>query len=199
MIFVMATAACLPSVANASLADDSTAIMFGQTPQFSYTATTPKLFGYVDYAVYAPGDYSGSISFPADQYVYCYQIFVLPTSGAIGFFTVNLDSDATAYNQTFDALASSGVSGGSAPSSSSIQNNTVNYVFARTAAITANNHSDVLIFSSNFAPQFGDGVVSGTLPGSVHIEIPTPTPEPASLLLMTLAAPALLRIRRRKN
>lgn len=194
-------AAGLPSVANATLADDSTAITFGQTPPFSYTATTPNLFGHVDYAVYAPGNYSGSLSFPADQYVYCYQIFVSSTSGAIGFFTVNLDSDATAYSQTSDTASASGVPGGSVPTSSSIsvQNDFVTYNFARTAAITANNHSVVLLFTSDFAPQLGEGIVSGAFPGSVHIELPTPTPEPASVLLLALASPVLLRIRRRKS
>ena len=193
-------AAGLPSVANAALADDTTAITFGQTP-FSYTTTTPKLFGYVDYAVYAPGDYSGSLSFPADQYVYCYQIFVSSTSGAIGFFTVNLDSDATAYSQASDTVSASGVLGGSVPTSSSIsvQNGIVTYNFVRTDAITANNHSAVLLFTSDFAPQLGEGIISGAFPGSVYIELSTPTPEPASLLLLALATPFLLKTRRRKS
>jgi hypothetical protein len=188
----------VPTVANASLANDSNAIIFGETPQFSYTATTPKLFGYVDYAVYAPGDYVGSLSLPADQYVYCYQIFVLPTSGAIGFFTVNLSPDATALNAAFDTASLSGVPGGSTPANSTVSQDFVTYNFGRNS-ISANNHSAVLLFTSDFAPQVGDGIVSGALPGTAQIDIPTPTPEPASMLILALGVPALLGRRRRKN
>jgi hypothetical protein len=93
------------------------------------------------------------------------------------------------------------VSGGSIPSSvqTNMLSDMVKYTFARNTAIAANSYSAVLLFTSDFAPQFGEGVISGALSGSVNIDIPTPTPEPATMFLIAIAAPAILRIRRRRT
>jgi hypothetical protein len=196
-------AAVLPSVANATLANDSTAEIFGQ---FSFSRTTdPKFFAHIDYAVYAPGDYSGSLSFPADQYVYCYQLFNDSTSVSnIASFTIDLGTDLITYNPYYDSASGSGASGGlilPGTTVPSVSQNIISYNFGRNA-ISVNQHSAVLLFTSDFAPALtiNAGTVRDTLVGDrFTMQLPTPTPEPASVLLLALATPVLLRIRRRKS
>jgi hypothetical protein len=185
----------LSSVANAALSLDGATVLTSGPAPFNYD-TAPKLFGRVDYTVYSPG----SLSFP-DKYVYCYQIYDYTTSSDIGSFTINLCSVATAYNPNWDAST-----GGINPISASLQENVllqqndVVYTFSSRAPITAYHNSSVLFFTSDFSWQLGSGVITDTSKTS-HASvssIPVPTPEPASLLLLTLATPFLLKTRRRK-
>ena len=75
----------------------------------------------------------------------------------------------------------------------------VQYLFNSRSPIAVNQHSSVLIFTSDFAPDsiMGTGYL-GTTTANFSVQIPVPTPEPASLLLLTLASPFLLKTRRHK-
>lgn len=194
ILAVVSIAASMPSIANATLADDPAAIIAGS---FSISQTTsPKFFAHIDYAVYAPGDYIGSYSFP-DEYVYCYQLFNDSTSTSnINTLTIDLDTTSIAYNPYYDTASGSGVSGGSTSLTPNITPDAITYNFARNAIITANNHSVVLLFTSDYAPDTTLG--TGYLDTTFSVQIPVPTPEPASLLLLTLASPFLLKTRRHK-
>jgi hypothetical protein len=189
----------LPSVAKATLADDSAAIISGS---FSISRTTsPKFFAHIDYAVYSPGEYPGSQTFPEDKYVYCYQLFNDSTSTSIiNSLIINLDTTSIAYNPYYDTASGSGVSGGITSLTPNTTIDAITYNFGTRSAITANNHSVVLLFTSDFAP---DSIMStellGTASGSFSIQIPVPTPEPASLFLLALASPFLLKTRRYKQ
>jgi hypothetical protein len=196
----MATAACMSSAANASLADDTTAIV---SDSFSISKTTsPKFFASIDYAVYAPGDYSGSLTFPADQYVYCYQLFNITTSTSdITSLIIDIAHNANVNTVIYDTASSSGAAGGINPVFYAFTENQVQFTYTSRNPVKANQHSSVLIFTSDFAPDpvLGTGTLGTTTAGYFSVSLPMPTPEPASVFLMSLAAPVLLRIRRRKN
>ncbi len=198
ILAAISIAAGLPSVANAALADDSAAIIAGS---FSISQTTsPNFFAHIDYAVYAPGDYVGSYSFP-DEYVYCYQLFNDSTSTSnIASLTIDLKTASIAYNPYYDAASGSGVSGGSTSSTPGLTPDAITYNFGIRSAITVNNHSVVLLFTSDSLPDsiMGTGLLNTTTAGSFSVQIPVPNPEPASLLFLTLAAPFLLKTRRHK-
>ncbi len=191
-------AAGLTSAANASLADDSAAIIKGS---FSISQTTsPKFFSHIDYAVYAPGDYIGSYSFP-DEYVYCYQLFNDSTSTSnIMSLDINIDPDAIVDSANYDIASFSGAAGGTNPVFYAYSRDQAQYLFNSRSPIAVNQHSSVLIFTSDFAPDsiMGTGYLGTTTAGNFSVQIPVPTPEPASLLLLTLASPFLLKTRRHK-
>jgi hypothetical protein len=199
MIFAMAMAAGLPSVANATLADDPIAIISGS---FSISQTTsPKFFTHIDYAVYAPGDYIGSYSFPG-EYVYCYQLFNDSTSMSnINALTINIAPDAIVDSTNYDTASLFGIAGGINPVFYAYSRDQVQYLFNSRNPITVNQHSSVLIFTSDFAPDsiMGTGLLGTTTAGSFSVQIPVPNPEPASLLLLALAAPFLLKTRGRNQ
>jgi hypothetical protein len=192
-------AAGLHSVANAALADDSTAII-SDSVSFSRT-TSPEFFGHIDYAVYAPGNYSGSYSFP-DKYIYCYQLFNDPTSTSnIMSLDININPDASVDSTNFDTASLSGVAGGINPVFYAFSRGQVQYVFSSHNPISVDQHSSVLIFTSDFAPDsiMGTGFLGTATAGNFSVQLPVPTPEPASLLLLALATPFLLKTRRRKS
>ena len=175
-------------VANAALADDSAAIIAGSFSKSSQT-TSSNFFLHIDYPVNAPGDYVGSYSFP-DEYVYCYQLFNDSTSTSnIASLTIDLKTASIAYNPYYDAASGSGVSGGSTSSTPGLTPD--GYIQLRNPhAITVNNHSVVLLFTSDSLPDsiMGTGLLNTTTAGSFSVQIPVPNPAPASLLFLTLAA-----------
>jgi hypothetical protein len=192
-------AAGLPSVANATLADDSNAII-SDSVSISRT-TNPKFFAHIDYAVYSPGEYPGSLTFPADKYVYCYQLFNVSTSTSnIMSLDINIDPDASVDSTNYDTASLSGIAGGINPAVYIYSRDQVQYGFTSRNLVTVNQHSSVLIFTSAFAPDsiMGTGFLGTTTAGNFTIQLPVPTPEPASLLLLALASPVLLNARRRK-
>jgi hypothetical protein len=185
-------AAGLPSVANAAFYDGTDFLSSGQTSFFS---SSSQLYGYVDYAVYSPGDFTGAASFPADKYAYCYQIFDSSTSSAITEFTINLKPGITAYSTGYFASSASDI----IPNGESFTAPIVTYSFTtRNNKITATHNSSVLFFAGDLGPETDSGII-GSSTGSTSVQIPTPAPEPASILLLALAAPFLLKIRRRKH
>jgi len=191
-------AAGLPSAADAAVGafyDGTNTLISGQAPFFD---SSSQLYGYVDYAVYSPGNFAGSASFPAGKYAYCYQIFDSSTSSDIGKFTVKLDAGVTAYSPGSFVFASGDIDS----FTESFSAPTVTYQFnSRPPTLSANHYSYVLFFAADSGPviDIDSGAIAGTKIGSTSVQIPTPTPEPASLLLLALASPVLLKTRRRKS
>jgi hypothetical protein len=182
-------AAGLPSVADAAFYDYTDTLISGQSLFFSDSS---QLYGYVDYAVYSPGYFAGSDSFP-DQFVYCYQIFNSSDSSNIARFIVGLDSDVTAYSPDYFLFSADDIR----PNYAILQQNDVVYSF--NGRITAGQNSYVLFFTSDGGPEIYQGTIVGTLHSGTSVQIPIPAPEPASLFLLALAAPALLKTRSRKS
>ena len=195
-ITALALIVAIPSIASATLSTDSHAIhdFNGQS-----TFSGPALVGHIDYAVYAPGHYTGSLTLPSDKYVYCYQLFDDPGS------TVNIDSfyvglypsmSSTIGNVGFDSADPYAVLGGTNPFAQYILSQSVLYLFAATP-ISTGQHSTVLLFTSDAAPIMGSGVVSSGFAGGTVVSIPTVIPEPATLLILTLGVPAISRLKKK--
>jgi hypothetical protein len=192
-------AAVLPSVANATLAADGTAIISDSFP-LNYP-TDPEFYAHIDYAVYAPGIYSNSYLFTG-KYVYCYQLFDdLGSTSSIMSLDINIDLDARVGLITYDTASPSGVAGGINPLFCGYDPGQVRYGFSSDNPVTVGQHSSVLLFTSDFAPDsiMGTGLLGTTTSGSYLVQLPVPAPEPASVLLLALVAPALLRIRRQNR
>ena len=190
MLAVAFIAAGLPSVANAAFYDGTDTLISGQA---SFFDPSVQLYGYVDYAVYSPGNFAGSDSFP-DKFFYCYQIFDSPTSSSIGRFTVNLNSGETAYSPDDFVFSAGDIS----PVSEFTNSNIVAYLFNSESQITPGNNSSVLFFAADSGTATDSVIITGAIAGSVTVQIPVPTPEPASLILLMLASPFLLKTRRNK-
>ena len=179
----------LSSDVKAAFYDGTDTLISGSAPFYNSPA---KLYGYVDYAVYSPGDFA----FSDDKFTYCYQIFNSSTSSGIGRFTVNLNSDETAYSPGYFISSENDI----CPITEFISPSTVAYLFNSNYRITAGSNSSVLFFTSDSRPETNSIILTGATTGSLTFQIPpsTTTPEPASLLLFFMASPAVLRFRKRK-
>jgi len=151
-----------------------------------------KLDGYIDYAVYEPGDYDGSVTFK-NLYVYAYQIFSEDSAVSIDFFSVGLPSDVQVYNALYDSST-----GGIAPSMSLVLPESVLYVF-QFDNIGANEHSKTLLFTSDCSPEMAKGVVSSGIAGGVIVDVPSPSPVPEPATLALISGGAFLALRRKRN
>jgi hypothetical protein len=154
------------------------------------------LNGHIDYAVYEPGKYDGSI----DHYVYAYQVFNDSTV-AINYFSVGLSPDVEVLDAWCDPAMNWAKSGGSIPGMSLPLSESVLYVF-QAGNIKAGKWSATLLFTSDCSPEMGIGVVPGGVAGGVNVEVPSPIPsspipEPATFGL--LIGGALMAIRRRQK
>lgn len=155
-----------------------------------------SLSGHVDYAVFAPGQYDGTLSF-GGLYVYAYQIFSNPSSTvSIDYFSVGLKPTVSVPNATYDTGAVYAVVGGSVPDMSLVMPQQVIYLFSSND-ISASERSTTLLFTSNVAPTMAFGVASAGVSGSANMTLPTPNPEPATLGLLTVGA--LMAIRRMRK
>jgi hypothetical protein len=179
----------------ASLNDDSAAMMAGR----SSFAAGGVLDGYVDYAVYAPGKYDGTMSF--NNYVYAYQVFSNQSSTvSIDYLSVGLEPAVSVSTATYDPAASSAVAGGSVPSISLVLPQQVLYLF-QFNNISASGYSRTLLFTSDASPEMAMGAVSAGFAGGATMALPTPlsssqvTPEPATFGL--LIGGVLMAIRRK--
>lgn len=185
--------------ASAALWEDPAALIsdrvpFGAVPAFSIGGS---INGFVDYAVYAPGDYSGSINFNDDLYVYAYQVSNSSSSTVgIDYFSVGLSPDAQVPNVAYDPAMSFAIPGGSNPTMHFKLPESVIYLYL-TDNIGAGERSMTLLFTSNYGPEMSYGYVSGGVAGGENFSLPSPVPEPATFTL--IGAGALLAFRRRRK
>ena len=176
----------------ASLNNDPAAMKYGQS---SFTTTGGALNGYVDYAVYAPGTYDGTISFN-NLYVYAYQVFSQSSTVSIDYFSVGLKSGVSVSTVMYDSAEDYAVAGGHITSLSILMPQQALYLF-QSDSISANEHSCTLLFTSNIAPGMAEGVVSAGFAGGAVMDLPSPVPEPATFGL--LIGGVLMAIRRRRK
>lgn len=162
-----------------------------------FSFTPGGTLNFVDYAVYAPGDYTGSISFNDDLYVYAYQVSNSASSTVgIDYFSVGLSPDAPVPNVAYDSAMSFAIPGGCNPSMHFKLPESVIYLYL-TDNIGAGQCSMTLLFTSNYGPEMAYGYVSGGAMGGENVELPSPVPEPATFSLIGIGA--LLAFRRRSK
>jgi len=181
----------------------------GTTP-FANASPPDFLLGTVDYAVFAPGDFT--TAFPASGYtptagqlVYAYQI--IPTDGLntefISFMSVNLNGDA-------NNISAFELEPGNTPSDASTftfgptgmaGENAEWYFFGGGIPISGRSYG--LVYSSPNVPQMLDGnVVDGGLTANV-IPLPVPSPvaipEPGTITMLWLGGLGILAIAARRR
>jgi len=206
MLLAAATAMLFSTKAfSAILATDANAISgFHGTQDFSTAIGTLTMKGEVDYAVYSPGKFGLTFGAGADpsggaRYVYAYELH--NTGGVadrdLGFLSIGFDGPGGSNPQNIsflnnnlgdDPSASTFIPVGGPPFTSATWN------FA--TAIPDGHLSEVLLFTSPFAPAFFDASVQG---GGLSKQgrLPSPVPEPGTALVAGGMSLALL-IRRRK-
>jgi hypothetical protein len=148
--------------------------------------------GHIDYAVYQPGQYDSFINL----YVYAYQVFNDSAAVGIDYFSVGFSPDAPAIQALYDLSRDTAVPGGCIPDTSNVLMQSVIHIFQRDC-IDSGEHSRTLLFTSNYGPQTGWGIVSGGITGGAIVNVPTPVPEPATLGLFI--GGALLAFKRSRN
>lgn len=152
-----------------------------------------NLIGSVDYAVYGPGQYSGTTIFPSMDYVYAYRVSDAAASKvSIDFFSVGLEANAIVGNLTYEAVAGDVIPGYQSILSESV----LNLFFGSAGPITKGKHSAILLYSSPMQPMQGFGTVSGGFTGGEIVSLAAPIPEPATLTLLALGGAFAARSRR---
>ena len=179
--------------ANASLIGGIGA--YTGTTTFHLSNGTSNLNVDVEYAVYAPGQYTGNDISGGSDYIYAYQIFSKsPASNvAVDFFSVGIligsGINAVGTDATFGTL------GGVNPLAFNFPQS-AGYMFIY-SALQPGQYSTVLLFSSDYSPTMGFGTVSGGGLGGMGI-LPTPSliPEPATIALLV---PAIIALRNKRK
>lgn len=157
-----------------------------------------NLHGYVDWAVFAPGDFPYSGYTPTlGEMVYAYQVFGMGTD-AVSSFSVGL------LNPANNIGSFSGLTGDSATSASIVAppNGKAEWVFlGMDDGIDQGDNSEGLAFSSVKVPQDLFAVVVNGGSFAVAIPVPTPSstdiPEPVTMALFAAGGAVLLRRKRR--
>jgi hypothetical protein len=163
---------------------------------------TPSLFLDVDYCVYAPGDFGDSFGAAADpsggtQYVYAYQILndlpnhpaPDPTKDYVTSFSIGL----TGLNELAANVGAVAVTDGKNPNHSAFAPttgtpNTVKWTY--TTSLKSGSFSNILIYTSPFAPEFDNSTILG-YSADTHL-LPSPTPEPATLTFLAIGLAAVI-------
>lgn len=169
----------------------------------AFTGSTPfssgTLSGFVDYAVFLPGDWPGYAGYAPTpgEVVYTYQVTVTGTA-PVSSLAVGIDPPNPADNigSFLDGY------GTDAPTAALLSGppDTAEWDFA---GITTGNASIGLAYSSPNLPQdfFGSVVDTGQFAFVIPLPSPgpVPIPEPGSLILAAMAGVGLLWIRRRRK
>lgn len=165
---------------------------FTGTTVFHATDGVEHLFADVDYAVFAPGDFSGADPSGGTDYVYAYQAY--NTGGmddvSLSAVTVGLAPGAVAADAGDDPAYP--MVGGVSPNLAAVLADSVGFFFDD-PRVFPGEFSTVVLFTSPDAPMMGVGsVIDGGL--SDQQTLPTPVPEPGTLLLLIgLGAAGALR------
>ena len=162
----------------------------------------------IEYCVYAPGSFDvswGDGSDPSNDqhYVYAYQIFnnldpypddqasILAQQDFVDTLTVGINGgDEEAANDTYIAST-----GDKPPHTHTINGSSVLWEFiGGTWQINYGDTSDVLLFTSPYAPEWDFATLSGQYLDTE--QLPSPTPEPATLGLLIIGWLTMLKRRR---
>lgn len=163
----------------------SSAVIYGNQ---TYTRS-----GHVDYEVYAPGNYNGTLSaIQSEHYVYAYKVYNDAQSQLkIDDFTVNLVPGVAIVHIGYEGADTQ--PDATSPSTTG----SVSYDFY-TLPINPDEYSSFLLYSSEYGPIAGNGAVNGEGITSLVEGIPVPyIPEPATCLLFGIGS-FLAFSRRRK-
>jgi hypothetical protein len=158
----------------------------------------------VDYAVYAPGTFD--LSFPGSDpsnnsaYVYAYEFFNNTTSTStekVNAISVGLHGGGTVANQGY-LTPPVGPSGNISDLPGSITSTAAVWYYSTANYVGPGYNSDVLIFTSPYAPEWDTVALSGNYAVGANLPtngipsqgngVPSPTPEPAATLLLATAA-----------
>ncbi|MEX2113483.1 MAG: PEP-CTERM sorting domain-containing protein [Pirellulales bacterium] len=183
----------------------------GSTP-FSGTnaGLTHTVDAIVDFAVYAPGNFSLSAALgnPTDisggtQYIYAYEVFRQGLDADISSLSISLVPGAVPDNTTLVGHDPTTPEGGVAPISSNFVPGGIapklNVRWNFIPAMAGSNHSDILFFASPFGPQMLQATVGGTFTTAAMASLPTPIPEPGTWVLMAAGLCSLFALRPRRR
>ncbi len=173
-------------------------------------AATHTVDAIVDFAVYAPGDFSLSAALgnPTDisggtQYIYAYEVFRQGTDADISSLSVALVPGAVPDNTTLVGHDPTTPEGGIAPVSSNFVPGGIgpklNVRWNWIPAISGSGHSDIVFFASPYGPQMINSTVGGTFTTAAMATLPTPVPEPASCVLMVASVCTLYCVGRMRK
>jgi hypothetical protein len=190
-VIVASLMLCASSVLAGPLASDPNGM-----PGFTGSAafSSGDLAATLDYAVFAPGDFTGNSPFKGTEYIYAYQVFDTGNT-SVTSFSVGLLTDHGAHDITADPAYA--MTGGVAPAPGAylLSNSAIAY-FTNPALAAGTGYSQVVLFASPNGPTYASASVGA--PGiSDQNMAPTPTPEPASLALLSILGFGLSRRRPR--
>lgn len=207
-----AAAGPLPGDTAAMTLWQGTSVPYYNQTYLAANNTTYELDAHVEYAVYAPGQFSTSsaLGSPTDpsggaDYIYAYEFFnTSPTNtnsnlGPVGVkiqnFTVSLLAGAV---PTFSTVAHNSTTpeAGMAPAASLTHFNASfnSAVWGFVVQPGTGTHSDILILASPNPPTWMSSGMTATNTTDSHL-LPSPVPEPSSMILAAFAATFLLATR----
>ena len=171
----------------------------------AFTGSTPfdsggGLSGYVDYAVFLPGDYpAGYLGYtpPVGHLAYTYQVYVDPGSFTVSAFAVGIDGgNPVGTIGFFSGNDGNGLVAGDPPIASTFSGFPIDTAEWDFAGILASGQSAGLVYSSPNIPMDYFGSVIDTGESAFVIPLPSPSPvpvpEPATFALAGLSVVALV-------
>ena len=198
----VALAGPLPTDPAAIPAAQGSAVFSGANVGLTHT-----IHATVEYAVYAPGTFSGStaLGLPADisggtQYIYAYEIFNDGTDANVTLLSVSLFAGAVADNATLITHLPGTPEGGVVPNNSSFNPAAIapktgaRWTFTSPNLATGS-HSDILIFASPYQPQWKNSSIQGGFVTAASAILPSPIPEPGTFVLSAMAVACLVAAR----
>jgi hypothetical protein len=152
----------------------------------------------IDYAVFAPGDFTGTFTafggnpvFDPADYVYAYQIYNESSSNVrLSRLNVGFEApiDSLGYDLNFDSAA-----GDVLPISTLISTDFFRFTFG-TPQLAAGQFSSVLLMSSKYGPALiGSSVIDGGVSTAGELPGPTPVPVPSAAILALVGVSLLAR------
>ena len=190
----------LALLAQGSIYNDPAAIAgFTNKTTFNITMDGQSLQADVEYAVYAPGDYTGHDLSGGNEYVYAYQIFNSSQSNVtVDFFSIGIMSGS--YIDFIYTDTTYGTAGGNDPFAFNFPQS-AGYAFISNS-INPGQWSSVLVFTSIYSPMEGFGTISGGGLGDMGA-FATPSlytiPEPATIGVLALGAFVIPKKRNKKS
>jgi len=191
----------MPVRADIMLQTDNNAVLHGYNDFYKSNSDGTKIIaGHIDYAVYAPAQFSQSFS-NADSstlsnFVYAYQIFSSSSSSDyIKTLSVGLAGDEqtvfTGWLGGTSGVAPSANNFSGTPRTSDVWN-------FNTTRITHDTNSEILYFTSPFGPdplEYRATLAAGTVAANWTGTLPNPAPEPATLSVLALSGGLFLLVR----